>query len=203
MRKTNLIIVLVTALGAASAALAEECSEFPPEFSDVDKLIHFLDAQESPTAPNDCVTVAIRLLGPFQSSKAVPTLIRYLDYKRPLSSAERNGVWFHPNVVTSRYPTISALATIGEASLPELVRVIGDPKTSPKTRDSAVFTVMLVHRQKPEEGISFLEDAANKATETTTGSLLQDAARKAADFCRADEHSRCGTLLSPTPDELH
>src|SRR5215469_13401933 len=117
-----LIFVTMSLFGLNARSVAQECTAFDAEDVRPDTFINFLNAQQNPTAPNDCVTIAIRRLEPLHAPKAIAPLLRYLDYKRPLTSAEQKGYFFQPIILRGvLYPTVSALASLGKPALPGLL----------------------------------------------------------------------------------
>lgn len=185
----SLIFVLcIVGLNARSAA--QHCTAFDPDDIRPDTFINFLNAQQNPRAPNECVTIAIHRLEVLHAPKASVPLLRYLDYKRPLTSAEQKGYLFQPLIPDVLYPAISALASVGRSSLPGLLDVIQDSKTSLQAKDNAIFTVMRIHRNTPE-GVLFLEQSVARASTPAGTSALIAATQRAVDFCREQLRDEC------------
>lgn len=57
---------------------------------------------------------------------------------------------------TTIYPATDALFQIGEPALPQLVEVIKENNAESLAYKNACYTVMLIFRERPQEGINYL-----------------------------------------------
>src|SRR5579883_3209588 len=76
---------------------------------------------------NPCVASAIHILGDRRISAAVRTLVKYLDYKEPLTGTHKlkaeggiGDLGYNP------YPAVNALFQIGKPAIPSLVDTMKD-----------------------------------------------------------------------------
>ena len=140
-----------------------------------------------------CIEFALRHLEYKPAARNGELLVRYLDFKRPLSPAEREGFMLHgPMTESNLYPAIGTLSTFATAAVPALLSAIADP-TSDLTARNATHALMEVFRAKPTEGIEVLK---RQAAVSPVGPALKltKAAQAAVQWCYK-QRSECEFAL--------
>jgi len=119
----------------------------------------------SETDPDNrkCIEAAIAAVSQFRSAKAVPELIRYLEYRRSDKDKEPDTVLLHPYIEGHDYPAVVALSRIGAPARSLLLKVIKSRNTSVLERQNAAHAILLsfVHEPNgnPGDGIRFIREA--------------------------------------------
>jgi hypothetical protein len=140
---------------------------------EVERLLQILRKDENKEKSPQLIVETIQKLGSIGDERAIPELVRYLDYERKIESAQSQdqNLKIDPVETThwdylplsGRYPAIGALFQIGKSSLPELVKVIENEKTKSQKSQNALETVQLIFRDDLSEGIKYLENAMNSS----------------------------------------
>jgi hypothetical protein len=65
------------------------------------------------------ITLMLACVGPVVG--AVPTLVKFLDFRRPLDETEKCGAYPHLRGVWDMYPAVDALESMGVNALPALL----------------------------------------------------------------------------------
>ena len=167
-------------------ARAADC---PVQGSSVKDAVSFLKAAKSNNnVPAECIVAAIHKLYKVRSKEAIDILIEYLDYEP----------WKEEQVVTgsnAEPPAVDELFAVGRPALPALVKVLERTDISNVARKNAVQTIMLIYRDDPPAGISFLVKEAAKTSDGES-SLLRQAASDALRWCSGKHHDQCELALS-------
>lgn len=176
---------------ALATSLDGECvlkQSSPPQ-----DMISFLEASiDVPPEKRDaaCIEFAIRHLEYRSSEDNAKLLIRYLDFTRPLSPAEKEGFTIHgPMTEANMHPAIGVLATFGKTAVPPLLSVIADPPSEPVARN-AIHALMGVFRRRPTEAIGLLRSQASVSPPSQAANL-RDAAQTALQWCRKQYGQQC------------
>ena len=123
----------------------------------------------------DRVRQAILELGYWGCAAAADDLAALLTFEYHFDW-EGSSISLQPIFTPTRYPATGALAQIGEASLPALIKVIeANPPDSLMTRN-AVYTVKSIYRDHPDKAERCLKQAAEKASAPESRSRLRQAA---------------------------
>jgi hypothetical protein len=142
---------------------------------EVKPLIQVLRDKELQKKDPDRVRQAILQLGYRGCAAAADDLATLLTFQYRFDW-EGTRIRLHPIFTPTRYPATGALAQIGEASLPALVKVIEEnPPNSLMTRN-AIYTVKSIFRDHPDKAESYLTNAAEKAITPESKSRLKQAA---------------------------
>jgi hypothetical protein len=124
------------------------------------------------------VIAAIKELGRLRSESAIGDLISVLSFRQTFDWETPSGE-DEIQLVTpaNRYPATDALFQIGKRALPALAEVVASSDAKSLRSQNAIFTIMSIFREHPEEGVSYLEDKANHAqTPAATARLRAGAA---------------------------
>jgi len=108
---------------------------------------------------------AIQRLGLIGDSRAVPILIAYIDFERKFEERQKSTKasvdhWDEPRSVATRFPAITALYQIGNASVPALIELIEDNPADMIKSQNALFTIHFIFRDDLSEAIYRLESGA-------------------------------------------
>lgn len=158
---------------------------------EVQRLIEVLRNDENKTNSPQLITEVIQKLGTIGDERAVPELIKYLDFERKTKLAQNQD----PNLLvdsvettnwdylplSSRYPAVGALFQIGKLSLPELVKVVENESIKSQKSQNAVEAIKLIFRDDLINGIEYLEDAKVKSVSLESKQRLQLAVKKVRD----------------------
>lgn len=167
-----LLLTLASLFGLSSLQAWGQCDL---QSDQVKPLIQVLRDKELQKKDPDRVRQAILQLGYRGCTAAADDLTALLTFKYRFDW-EGTHIHLQPIFTGTRYPATGALAQIGKASLPSLVKVIeANPPSSLMTRN-AVYTVKSIFRDHPEKAENFLTDAAEKATKPESQSRLRHAA---------------------------
>jgi hypothetical protein len=173
LRSWLLVVIFVATLCGFSTMQAQGSCDLQSD--EVKPLIRVLRDKELQEKDPDRVRQAIVQLGYRGCAAAADDLAVLLTFQYRFDW-EGTMVRLHPIFTASRYPATGALAQIGEASLPALVKVIEEnPPNSLMTRN-AIYTVKSIFRDHPEKAESYLTNAAENAVTPESQSRLRQAA---------------------------
>jgi hypothetical protein len=140
------------------------------------------DPFETDPAAVQCIAGAIDMIDELKFRAAIPELVRYLPFKKPLSPAEKKGFFLHPPLEGDDYPALRALARIGEPARADVLRVIQGNQASTLVRNNAAHAIVISFAVGPEldaaKGIEFLKSAKARAG-STAGARDEGAVRYA------------------------
>jgi hypothetical protein len=179
------------ALGQERDSLENECDSLKNTVSP--DLVQFLNGVIPDEKSGDCVAWAIRKLGNEHFEPAIPTLVRLLDFRRPLTPREKRGFTMHPTGVWDLYPATSALSGIGKKALPAILQVIESESASSISKENAVFVWMEIYKYEPAKGVALLRQEMDKAREAAVKQRLQWALAKAVNWCNPSDQDSCRT----------
>ena len=180
----NIAISFVLSLFGVASLCAQNCQELQKATSV--GLLHFLNRDVPSDRSAECVAFAIKTLGDRHYEPARSVLTRFLDFRRPPTDEEKVGViTFH-----TFYPATNALAEIGKACLPNLLKVVESGSASAKARENAVTVWMTLHENTPE-GVASLKRAAMERTAPSAKGLLDWAASNAVQWCGPGDMPKC------------
>lgn len=172
------LLALATICGFSTMKAQGPCDL---QSDEVKPLIQAVRDKELQKEEPDRVRQAMMRLGERKCAAAADDLAALLTFKYRFYW-EGTMIRLQPIFTGTRYPATSALAQIGEASLPALVRVIEEsPPDSLMTRN-AVYTVKSIFRDHPEKAENYLTEAARKATTPESQSRLKQAAADVPDI---------------------
>lgn len=141
------------------------------------------------SAAASCVKAAFHRIGASPPEQAIPLLIGYLAYKRPLSEGERRGIFMHGGGPSELYPAVHELYLLGSPAEPALVGLIaGNRDSAAPEEKNALYTMLLIHHGDVVSVIKLLHKEGISSTNEEARDRLQAAARDALKWC--DERSR-------------
>jgi hypothetical protein len=178
-------------LACVGPVLGQECESL--RNAAPDDLTSFLNAAVPDQKNADCVTSAIRQLGARRHAPAVPTLVKLLDFRRPLDEREKRGAYPHMRGVWEMYPAVGALEMMGAKALPALLDAITAESSSLTARENAVVAWMEIYRRSDEQpkAVALLKQAETKAVDSSTEQRLNWAVRKALTWCNPADALAC------------
>jgi len=145
-----------------------------------------------------CIEFALRHLEYQSSEENAKLLVRYLDFSRPLSEAERAGFAIHGLMTeTNMHPAIGTLSTFGKTAVPPLLSVIADPPSELVAR-YAIRALMGVFRDRPFEGIELLRSQAS-VSPPSKAAKFRDAVQTALQWCGKQHRQQCESAVRTDP----
>jgi|ERR1700722_10178231 hypothetical protein len=191
------LILLMTSL---SKFVESQCVLFTPSSLPQD-LASFLRASlDVPPQRRDsaCIEFALRRLEYQSSEENAKLLVRYLDFARPHSEAERAGFAIHGLMTeTNMHPAIGTLSTFGKTAVPALLSVIADPPSELVAR-YAIRALMGVFRDRPFEGIELLKSEAS-VSPPSKAAKFKAAAQTALQWCGHQYRQQCESAVRTNP----
>ena len=173
-----LLLTLASLCGSSSLRAQGQCDL---QSDEVKPLIQVLRDKELQKEDPDRVRQAILQVGYRGCAAAADDLAALLTFKYRFDW-EGTHIRLHPIFTPARYPATGALAQIGKASLPALIKVVeANPPDSLMTRN-AIYTVKSIFRDHPEKAENYLTDASEKATKPEGQSRLRQAAAALPDI---------------------
>jgi hypothetical protein len=137
-----------------------------------------------------CITWVIDKLGKKQHEPAIPTLVKFLDFRAPLNPGEEI---FHQGLSVEFFPAEEALESIGKNALPDVLRAIESDSTLPLAREKAVSVWMGIYRQSDEQpkAVSLLKQEETKVSAGAIKNRLKWAVQRALTQCNPLEKAAC------------
>jgi|SRR5579864_122644 len=188
-KKNTLVGCSLTLLILVASCAAWECKELgnaPPQ-----ELVSYLESATLSSQNAECVTYAIERLGLLKYEPAVPALARLLDFRRPLTSREKHGIYLHVQTVEEIYPAANALQRIGKGSEAAVLDAIRAGRGSEQARDNAVFVWMEIFKYEAPEGVARLKHEADETADVAEKGRLTDALSKALKWCNPPDKEKC------------
>jgi len=161
------------------------------------ELTKYLDGVIPDEKNGDCVTWAIQRMGDERYDPAIAVLARLLDFRRPPTSREKQGIYLRMQTVWEMYPAASALDLIGKQALPAVLRVIEEDLSSSTARENAVAVWMDIYKYQKPEGIALLKQRETEASNEMVKRRLRWAISKAQDWCSPPEKGQCRAAADP------
>jgi hypothetical protein len=183
-----------------SIGIGQECSGL--KSASVQQVEGYIRKAPNKAGGTECVEFAFHRIASFPPNVAVPTLIRYLDHKRPLNEGERNGIFMHGPIPEELYPAIHELVLLGDTSEAKfveakLVEFIGnDENAKGIALEHALRTLLLIHHFDILPIIHELHNGSTSSTNATSRDRFQTAALIAAGWCPNDSKIKCEDALT-------
>jgi hypothetical protein len=168
---------------------AQECDHLRDATSD--ELVLYLNGVVRDRENAECLTFAINTLGKQRYAPAVSVLATLLDFRRPPSAREKEGLYLHIQGIDEVYPAARALEDIGRRSLPGALGIIKERSASATARENAVFVWMEIHKYESPKGVALLKQEADKAEDATTRLNLRRALSRAVAWCNPQDEAQC------------
>ncbi len=197
MNDVKVFVILIAVVSSHVSLKAQDCDLLRQ--STRVQLINYLQSNSRSEPEWPCIKFALRELGESkgkEAKEAIPVLVDYLDYKRPLSGAEKNGFFLHMPSAEEMYPATGALFSIGQPAIPAMIRVI-ESSDDPQKHDNAVFVIMQIYRERMPQGIQKLKAASAARAEKgfkLEAQRLNQSAKEALRWCTVNR-SECEQAL--------
>jgi hypothetical protein len=187
------ISILLVSVGSAVVSNGQECATLnEASIKDADKYIQTLDHSK---VSADCIAAAFNVIAAAPAQQAVPVLIKYLDYKRPLNEGERNGIFMHGNGPEVLYPAVDALFHVGDVAEPAIIRLIAERTLARVRLRNALYTLVLIHHGDTVSVIQELSRARTGSNSLSERQRLQSAAHEAVQWCDERWKDKCEDAL--------
>ena len=146
----------------------------------------YLQHASTAVTPLVCVQAAFQRIANAPSAEAVPLLLQYLGFKRPLNEGEKQGIFIHGRTPATLYPAVQALSTIGAPAESGLIGFLANENHEKEVeRSNAHYTLLLVHHGNTmmviEDLIKASESTRDDAESTRLGAASGEAATKWCD----------------------
>jgi hypothetical protein len=188
------IVLLVAVCGFSDLAIGQECDAL--RSGSAAKATDYIQHAGKDAGAAACVQVAFHRIASSPPELAIPLLINYLGYKRPLNDGERHGIFLHGNGPAVLYPAVHELYVLGDAAESALVTFIGTNKSGTRTElDNALYTLLLIHNGSALAVIQELHKESTSSASMETRDRLQDAARDGLKWCDERWRSKCEDAL--------
>lgn len=146
-------------------------------------LVEFLNGVVPDEKNARCVTWAIHRLGNEHYEPAISTLVKLLDFRRPLNEEEKMGVFLRPSLVGEMFPAAESLEQIGESAQAEVLRAIGLDSVSATARENAIAVWMEIYKYERPKGVALLRQEENKSNTEAVKQKFKMAVRTALKYC--------------------
>jgi hypothetical protein len=193
-------LILVTTLLIIHVAVAAEPRCRALAGSNPQRLIQFLKDGQAASPDPRCVEYALRSLGEAKVEEAIPMLVDYLDFERPETEMEKMGIGGALGTIGNDFPAVLALAQMGRAALPALVKVVESGTGSTQAHKNGIYTIMKIFNRQAS-GIQFLAKSAINAKSTEAKTRLSVASREAVRWCAESERPKCASTVSDAPSK--
>ena len=190
--KDRLAVAVFVLFSCGSCLMGQSCTELASASSG--ELLTYLNRGKA-SQTSSCTEYALRRLGERKYLEAVPVALRYLDFRREPTEAEKHGL----ASMNSWYPATIALFEIGKPALPYLVDLLAT-KTTEVVRKNALETVMDISSDDFVSGVRLIRAAAEKVRGNDSRLSeeevrLTQASREAAKMCPPRVRSDCEAAL--------
>jgi len=187
-------IVLATGCLLSTLSTGQECDAL--NAASAAKAADYLQhAGDDPTAAA-CVQIAFHQIAASPPEQAIPLLITYLGYKRPLNEGERHGIFMHGNGPSVMYPAVHELYVFDKAAEPAIGRFIAENRNNKGTElENAVYTLLLIHHGNALSVVQALHRVSASSTTVEARDRLQRAATDAVKWCDEGHKPQCEDAL--------
>jgi hypothetical protein len=93
---TRAIMMVLVIANALSSRAIGQCDDL--RSASVEQATSYIEHAPDDAASAKCVQIAFDVIGSLPTEQAVPVLLKYLGYKRPLNDSEQHGFFMHGNV---------------------------------------------------------------------------------------------------------
>ena len=137
----------------------------------VDKLRAIVRDKQTQKREPKRVIAAITDLGNLRATSAIGDLIKVLTFRQTFDHEDEEEI----SLITpgNRFPAIEALFKIGMPALPALTKVVASSGSKSTRAQNAVYTVMVIFREHPEDGVAYLEEQASHARTSAGAARLK------------------------------
>jgi hypothetical protein len=188
--KILLIVTAVTLCSLRSFSSAQQCQTLQSHSSE--DAIAYLQAQQT-IAPNIiCVRAAFKVISLLPSEQAIPILLQYIDYKRPLTDIEKKGVSFTRDP-GNLYPAVQILFDLGRDIVePSLITFLGQESSNdPQRFENAVYLLRALRQGNVLAAMGDLKARRVLTTNVAVNSRLRSAAQALNKWCDPSWKDKC------------
>jgi hypothetical protein len=180
----------------AQHSLQNECASL--QNARLPDLVQFLNGVAPDEKNGDCITWAINKLGEERYKPSITVLIKFLDFRRPPTQREKQGIYLRMQGVWEIYPAAGALSLIGRKALPEVLQTIESDSTTATAKENAVFVWMETYRDTDEHlrAIAILKQEESQSSDEKVRQRLRWATRRALSWCNPIEEKACQAAAS-------
>jgi hypothetical protein len=194
MYRVGIGLLMITVFAFVPLAKSEECEAL--KSGSILDVTDYLRHARDDAADAICVRKAFHQLAGLPPEQAIPLLIKYLGYKRPLGEGERQGIFMHGNGPEVLYPAVHELYVIGNGVEPQVMKFIGQsPDATVTELSNASYVLLLIHHGNVIEVIKTLVQASSASGDNATSQRLQAAAKDAVRWCDDAGRKRCEDAL--------
>lgn len=197
MTNVAYVVLLLTSYTISTPLVAQECGSL--RSGSIAAAVDYIDhASDGPDVAS-CVQFAFEQIATNPPVEAIPILVKYLGYKRPLNDAEQRGIFMHGKGPSVLYPAVHELGKIGSDAEPALVAFIanGTGKNSPEVENS-LYAMLLIHHGNVVPVIRNLRIGADKSTTSASRDRLEAAATRMMKWCDDRARAECEAALRRT-----
>jgi len=186
--------LLMTAFAVSTLSAGQECET--AKDASIEKITAYLQHTGDDAAVAPCVQATFHHIASLPPEQAIPLLLAYLAYKRPLDEGERNGFFMHGKGPDVLYPAVYELYSIGDPAEAPLVSFIARSKDNAELGvKNALYTLLLIHHGDAVSVVQGLHKASLSSTSEEAGDRLQGAARDALKWCDDRARAQCENVL--------
>jgi hypothetical protein len=140
-----------------------------------------------------CVRAAFQRIASAPAEEAVPLLLKYLGFKRPLNEGEKHGIFIHGRTPATLYPAVQALFAIGTPAEPGLIGFLAhESGENAAERSNALYALLLIHHGNTMTVIENLMKASKLTRDEGESTRLRTATREAVtEWCDEREKEKC------------
>jgi hypothetical protein len=161
------------------------------EKDEVQRLLQILMISENKVKSPKLVTETILKLGTMRDERAIPELVKYLDYEPKFEKAQSQDLITDTAEIThwndlptsGRYPAVGSLFQIGKPALPALIKILEERESMSIESKNALRTIQLIFREELPQGIEYLETARDNSTTELGKRRLQIAVSETKMLC--------------------
>jgi len=191
---TRAIMMVLVIANALSSKAIGQCDDL--RSASVEQATSYIEHAPDDAASAKCVQIAFDVIGSLPTEQAVPVLLKYLGYKRPLNDGERHGFFMHGNGPETLYPAVHELFHLGSASEPGVIRFIGESKDASRTvLNNAIYALVLIHHGDGLAVVQELHSESGGAVDPDASKRLQSAAKDATKWCDERWKEKCADAL--------
>jgi HEAT repeat protein len=195
MRRIITTIASITLCFVPTLSLGSECAVL--RSARAREAADYLRSEVPAAVPTACVEQAFTRIARLPPEEAVPLLVEFLGWKRPLNAAERLGIFIHPNTPDNLYPAVSALFQIGAPAEPGIIRFLARAdEENNLARKHAIYTLLLIHHGNVMDVLENLMRASRSTPNSGDSARLRAAAAHArAQWCDERIEEKCMQLV--------
>jgi hypothetical protein len=208
MKRTTFVLILISLVIVCFASSTRinvssqdreamnntKVSKTPPEKDDKgdDGIQEYIDIlnESGQNVSSSKKTNAIKQLGFANVKRAIPVLIKYLDYVDISKLPQGNNIDISDGISTpaSKYPAIGALTQFDKESLPDLIKIVEKEDLNSTRSKNARQTIQYIFlKGNLLDGVLYLEKAASESKESNGSERLLKVAQELSKMCESNQ----------------